>query len=232
MKFSVKARVLLELGSDLISSDAIALYELIKNSIDAGSEKIEVRFVCQLTQSGYQAFDEDIERLLTSRVTHSFLEENVSRYFDDSVNLEIVTDLVEKLSGLSIESARQKLREFYVSNSYIEIEDWGHGMSRADIEEKFLTIGTPHRAEQRKALENANTPILGEKGIGRLSAMRLGHILEMRSARDSDPRWAQLLMDWSGLRDEPGKELDEFDVQVTNGKPKEKAVEHGTLIRV
>ena len=37
--FKVTARTVLELGSELISSDAIAFYELIKNGIDAKSKK-------------------------------------------------------------------------------------------------------------------------------------------------------------------------------------------------
>ena len=36
--FKVTARTVLELGSELISSDPIAFYELIKNGIDAGSK--------------------------------------------------------------------------------------------------------------------------------------------------------------------------------------------------
>ena len=35
--FRVAARIILELGDELISSDSVALYELVKNSIDAGS---------------------------------------------------------------------------------------------------------------------------------------------------------------------------------------------------
>jgi hypothetical protein len=35
--FRVNARTVLELGSELISSDIIAFYELIKNAFDAGS---------------------------------------------------------------------------------------------------------------------------------------------------------------------------------------------------
>src|SRR4051794_20708693 len=54
MAFQVKARVLLELGAELISSDAIALYELIKNSIDAGAKKTEVSVVVTLKHSNYQ----------------------------------------------------------------------------------------------------------------------------------------------------------------------------------
>jgi hypothetical protein len=37
MSFRILARTILELGAELISSDGVALYELIKNGIDAGS---------------------------------------------------------------------------------------------------------------------------------------------------------------------------------------------------
>ena len=37
MSFRVAARTLLHLGAELISSDAVAFYELIKNGFDAGS---------------------------------------------------------------------------------------------------------------------------------------------------------------------------------------------------
>jgi len=43
--FKVKARSVLELGSELISSDVIAFYELIKNGFDAGTTNgVEIRF--------------------------------------------------------------------------------------------------------------------------------------------------------------------------------------------
>ena len=37
MSFSFEARTLLELGKELISTDEVALYELIKNAVDAQS---------------------------------------------------------------------------------------------------------------------------------------------------------------------------------------------------
>ena len=38
--FTFSARTILELGKELISSDEVALYELIKNGVDAGSKTI------------------------------------------------------------------------------------------------------------------------------------------------------------------------------------------------
>jgi len=206
MAFKVKARVLLELGAELISSDAIALYELIKNAIDAGSPKIELRVVIALTASGYQALREDLARLEEARVPRSILESNLARYFEPSTQNAIREELVTRLAGATIATATQRLRQFYTSTSYIEIEDWGHGMSRDDLDNRYLTIGTPHRAQQRKDSRNdSDSPILGEKGIGRLSAMRLGKTLYLQTAPAGSPRWNVLSIDWAALRSRPRK---------------------------
>src|SRR5947208_3489715 len=47
MKFRFAARVIAQLGAELISSDDIAVYELIKNAFDAGSQrvKLEIRYL-------------------------------------------------------------------------------------------------------------------------------------------------------------------------------------------
>jgi len=39
------------LGKELISSDEVALYELIKNAVDARSPKVEILIKVQLTHS-------------------------------------------------------------------------------------------------------------------------------------------------------------------------------------
>ncbi len=56
--FQVAARTLLHLGSELITSDAIAVNELIKNSIDAKSEEIDIFFISPLSQDDISNFIE------------------------------------------------------------------------------------------------------------------------------------------------------------------------------
>lgn len=52
--FKITARTVLELGSELISSDIIAFYELIKNGFDAGTASgVEVRFDVALRRNTY-----------------------------------------------------------------------------------------------------------------------------------------------------------------------------------
>ena len=52
--FRVAARAVLELGAELISSDEIALYELVKNAFDAGSSDVEIKFYVSLRRTEYE----------------------------------------------------------------------------------------------------------------------------------------------------------------------------------
>jgi hypothetical protein len=52
LAFKVAARPVLELGADLISSDAVAIYELVKNAIDAKSpDGVEIHFCIAIKHS-------------------------------------------------------------------------------------------------------------------------------------------------------------------------------------
>src|ERR1700722_7600136 len=61
MAFKIIARTLLELGAELTSSDAVALFELVKNSVDAGSPTVRISVQCVLLHSRYQQALEEIE---------------------------------------------------------------------------------------------------------------------------------------------------------------------------
>ena len=79
-------------------------------------------------------------------------------------------------------------------------------MTDETLEKVYLTIGTGERARERE-LQAARPPvngedehvILGEKGLGRLSAMRLGDSLEVITATAADPKWNVLNINWNRL---------------------------------
>ena len=52
MAFKIAARTILHLGAELISSDAIAFYELIKNAFDAGSKRVRIAVIVRLSHEG------------------------------------------------------------------------------------------------------------------------------------------------------------------------------------
>jgi len=62
--FRITARTVLELGSELISSDIIAFYELIKNGFDAGTKNgVEVRFDIVMTKAVGQRLAREAEKI-------------------------------------------------------------------------------------------------------------------------------------------------------------------------
>ena len=82
----------------------------------------------------------------------------------------------------------------------LEIEDNGSGMNRSTIEEVWCTVATPYRKHHpvatHKGLRDRRTS--GEKGLGRLSAARLGTNLEMITKTAGGDCWT-LQVDWEQL---------------------------------
>ncbi|MDF0379004.1 sensor histidine kinase [Methylophilus sp. YYY-1] len=211
--FQITARSVLELGSELISSDVIAFYELIKNGFDAGTTSgVEVRFDIVLNRHNYlhlkelledesgwenlsfddysekiDQFKEHIDSLLDKTCRSSTLDLALSAISD----IQTINDIKQCLENLN-------------SLSTISISDTGTGMSLADLQSKFLVIGTPSRKREVDLAISKNadkTPYLGEKGIGRLSAMRLGDSLEVQTARQEDNTLNLLRIDWNAFAD-------------------------------
>ena len=180
MSFRVTARTILQLGAELISSDGIAFYELIKNAFDAGSRRVDIDVYVRLDHDAYKGYQKAISDF--SDDSASDLEELKAQVVEDvDITAPKADDLRHQLMSAN---SLGELSIVLDDANYIEIKDSGHGMSANDLEEIYLTIGTPHRRKQRAeqsrhlksgvSLPQSARPILGEKGLGRLSAMRLG----------------------------------------------------------
>lgn len=218
MAFEFKARVLLELGAELISSDAVALFELVKNALDAKSASVEIEILIGMQHSAYVQLLELLEE-------YSFQEEAqgasdfVAEMFNDTVLDALDSQATEWSRKAFIEAyknpktvdeAKENLKEAYVQSGRISVKDVGDGMSKRELSSNYMTVGTPDRLNQKKELAakvigtgsrlqfiktNERLP-LGEKGIGRFSAMRLGHLVCVRTKKVNDREWNRLEMDW------------------------------------
>ncbi|MFW0161466.1 ATP-binding protein [Actinomyces sp. SKVG-SVH-4(1)] len=146
-----KARLLRTLGSDLISSDKVAVIELVKNSYDADASVVLIRF-------------------------HGPLEEAEGR---------------------------------------IEVWDDGHGMDVATLQRSWLDIATD--TKRRRPRSAGGRRVLGEKGIGRLAAARLGHEM-MLVTRMTNTDEVKLLIDWTDF-DREDAYLDQIEVAWEVGAP-------------
>lgn len=149
-KLTIQSRIMKQLGSELVTSDTVALLELIKNSIDAGSKEVRV---------------------------HSF-----------------TSNLIHDKGGFlnSVEDEIQDIIKPYTNKGMMVVEDIGTGMSESDLEEGFLDIGT----DIKKSDDNH---YLGEKGIGRLAAQKLGKVLVVETSTSRDKDTHVLVFDWDKI---------------------------------
>jgi signal transduction histidine kinase len=217
MVFKITARTVLELGSELISSDIIAFYELIKNGFDAGTlDGVDIRFNIVIRRNAYL----DLHRKALSDVKPA---NEISAMAISALNADAHIDLLDKsralleqaLTGQQIADALDQIYEM----SHIVVSDTGSGMSAEDLNNNFLVIGTASRKrEVDKALQTGEkkSPFLGEKGIGRLSAMRLGDTLRVETAKATDSYLNCLDIDWSDFAQIDAM-LTDIDVKPTQG---------------
>lgn len=240
MNFRVSARAVLELGSELISSDIIAFYELIKNAFDAGSKSgADIRFRVAMRRNIYLRLRGDALTFLSAKASKAERAEQLSDLIsrtkskiDPAVGEETASKFAAAIENASdIENFVVCLDACYDKHNSIEVSDAGSGMSIPEIANNFLTLGTPARkreVEQILKRGGSKTP-LGEKGIGRLSAMRLGNLLRMETARAEDEHWNLLEIDWRAFEN-----LDRMieDIKIVPRKGARKANEkaHGTRL--
>lgn len=112
----------------------------------------------------------------------------------------------------------------------IRLSDDGDGMTETDIDEKWLRIGFSHKrlAKETVSMHRRKT---GEKGIGRLSADRLGEILEIRTKSESEDTYG-LIVNWE-LFNQDGQDLssipiDELEKPVSIILPEQNKKDTGT----
>lgn len=163
VKMKVNPRIIEHLGNDLITSASVAVVELIKNSIDARSKKVNVQFFDSVD------YVKRNDKLLVP------LDGDIASLLDD------------ESSALDI----------------LLIEDIGIGMNTTQLQEGFLNIGTDIKY---KDYESTN---LGEKGIGRLAAQRLGKKLIVETASRDDVQRKVIVIDWNALV--KSDKIDEFE---------------------
>ncbi|CAO4172365.1 histidine kinase [Methylorubrum populi] len=228
MPFRVAARTILELGAELISSDGIALYELIKNGIDAGSRRVRIDVEVALTRTAYEALDEEMAThpggLVAARET--VLE---AAPLDAAEAAALAGRLAE---ARDVAGLRQAFREWYVERNLIRVSDTGHGMSVEDLRQVYLTVGTRSRLreKERMAEKGGGPPPLGEKGVGRLSTMRLGDHLLVRTSKAGQERLNELVIDWTRFDHASDALLDEIELEAREAARKPDPATSGTEV--
>jgi signal transduction histidine kinase len=245
--FTVSARTILELGAELISSDAIALYELIKNAYDAGSKRalVQVRSVFR-----HSSLRNQLSRIAIAQAAVARSEERNSEgpFEDVPDEAELLSRLIDEIIGLMDDTAPEDVRAAFAADvktaasleqlgvtltrayekaNLLEIVDTGEGMSLEQLRDVFLTIGTRSRLEA-----SGQRHYVGGKGIGRLSTMRLANHLTVVTTQSGEAHWNILRIDWNLFSHASAERLEDVTITPELGPAKEDLSEQGTRIEL
>ncbi len=114
--------------------------------------------------------------------------------YEMSINLNVLNHL-----GLKLYSNVPAVLSEVVANSWdadaenvdieiksdqITITDNGHGMTEADINKKYLMVGYERRKREPKQTHRYKRPVMGRKGIGKLSLFSIAAIVEVQTVKD------------------------------------------------
>lgn len=234
MAFKITARTLLELGAELIGSDSVALYELVKNSIDARSPVVRISVQSVLP---YSRFRQALELIDDGATALADVRQSIEGWVSGDAPASASRALFAALDKAANPKAfRAALEAGYRAANYIEIGDDGDGMSLLDLDEIFLTIGTRSRRREKSGWDPAAADplriLLGDKGVGRLSVMRLGDHLEVRTTQAGELHWNDLDIDWRRFSHDSDALLSEVEIEPTLGERKDNPDQQGTVIRI
>ncbi|MCK4764240.1 MAG: sensor histidine kinase [Candidatus Aminicenantes bacterium] len=144
-----------------------------------------------------------------------------NRYFD--INASIVFQLGESLISDPVQALVELIKNAYDADSayakieiqttkandiknsrypgakgYIRIDDNGHGMNSTEIGAGWLTISNSLKRKMKelgKKTKKERTP-LGDKGLGRLGAQRLGYNLEIFTKPENEEKEYHVAFSW------------------------------------
>ena len=134
------------------------------------------------------------EELITDEVM-ALVELIKNSYDADSTYVKVTIDTEAKcdLEGTTFPGAK----------GYITVEDDGFGMDERAIRRGWLTIsdsGKHDMKDRRKTTPGGRTPI-GDKGLGRLGAQRLGENIEISTRPDGEDATYYVGFSWQEFRD-------------------------------
>lgn len=148
----------------------------------------------------------------------------ISSYLKDIIGRDLVTNqfvaIFELVKNSFDAGAKNVDIEFFPEKQQIVIVDDGHGMSRADIKNKWLFVAYSEKASTesetyRDKIKPAGQ-FAGSKGIGRFACDTLGEQLELYSLVEGEHSISKLKIDWKMFEKDSTEEFQNIPITLGN----------------
>jgi signal transduction histidine kinase len=123
-----------------------------------------------------------------------------------------VAAIIELVKNAYDADATSCFVEFDSKNDILTIIDDGHGMSINDIQTKWAELGTDNKFRNKLSLSGKRR-VLGNKGIGRLAASKLGRYLRIDSTTQGNNNFKSVIVDgvdWSKFLEEQNNYIEDI----------------------
>lgn len=183
LNLQVHPSVVFKLGADLVTDDVQALIELVKNSYDADSPD------AQITVNTEAWTDPQTGEVVDAPLTESARKAAAAARGAEASDAATTTGAPAPPDESPVLPVR----------GIIQIRDRGEGMTTEAITGGWLTVSASHKREMKRlgqVTAKKRTP-LGDKGLGRLGAQRLGDILEFETRPKGANVLHQIRIRWS-----------------------------------
>ncbi|MDZ4197575.1 MAG: ATP-binding protein, partial [Candidatus Izemoplasmatales bacterium] len=192
--FTVNAKVEQLLGRHLITNKTVALYELIKNSYDAGARNVYIRFKSfELIVNPVDSKWEKIKK--GNKITQTFCSNRLSKIEiqDDGRGMtkeEVIDNWLQL--GTAVKEGIDEI-EYSITNDVVDYID----SKNKDLNKDYL----------RRVLN-------GEKGIGRLGVDILGSELELSTVSSMNQNIInEMHVDWNAFNDH-SKMIEDIELEL------------------
>lgn len=122
----------------------------------------------------------------TSSMYEMTVDLNVLEHLGINLYSNIAAVLTEAVANAWDADAEHVTIRVGPSRDWIEIEDDGIGMSVKELNSKYLRVGYRRRDEDSEhgCITAKKRPVMGRKGLGKLSLFSIAYVIEVQSAKD------------------------------------------------
>jgi len=138
------------------------------------------------------------------------------------VGKDLITDPYVAIFELVKNSFDARAKNVFVSFNLanddqrnLVIRDDGIGMSKSDLQDKWLHLAYSDKKEGRS---NTNRVYVGSKGVGRFSCDRLGELLILRTKVRGNPTEHRLTVNWNDFDDSLDKKFESIEIKYSSSK--------------
>ncbi len=124
---------------------------------------------------------------------------NVIEHLGINLYSNIAAVLTEAVANAWDADAERVEIEVDPNKQWIKISDDGVGMSVADVNDKYLRVGYQRRKDANEGSLTANNrPVMGRKGLGKLSLFSIANVIDVKSANNGQAHGLRMTVE--GIR--------------------------------